>query len=194
MKWKDWDNEVANEWDEETLLEKVARADEVSNSSLCENAVYQCCSLLFLPIIETGQNDFSENKQSCRDGKMQCGHTAAVFICNCYEGNKKTFRNKDVWSSSCGWLYVHKHMPCSGIENMALRVMTDSLRVPISLIQTTTVLTSCCGSHILHFINNREETKNNRTLKTRACGWKIFSYKTLTKHWSALTKVIYIQL
>lgn len=122
--------------------------------------------------------------------KMQCGHTAAVFICNCYEGNK-TFRNKDVWSSSCDWLYVHKHMPCSGNENMALRVMTDSLRVPISQIQTTIVLTSCCGSHILHFINNREETKNNRTLKTRACGWKIFSYKTLTKHWSALTKVIY---
>lgn len=78
--------------------------------------------------------------------------------------------NKDVRSRICGWLCVHKHMPCTGNENMALRVMTDSLRVPISLIQTTIVLTICCGSHILHIINNREETKNNRTLKTRACG------------------------
>lgn len=30
MKWKDWDNEVANEWDEETFLEKIAGADEES--------------------------------------------------------------------------------------------------------------------------------------------------------------------
>lgn len=45
-----------------------------------------------------------------------------------------------------------------------------TLTGPINLIQTKIVLTRCCGSHILYIINNREEVKNNRTLKTRACG------------------------
>jgi len=38
-------------------------------------------------------NFFSGNNQSCREGKIHCGHTAAIFISFCHDG-KKTSEGK----------------------------------------------------------------------------------------------------